>query len=128
MRITCKQRDDDEAKKKVHELSEKELMSERTKERMERQTQCLNWFSARIEVRIDEPSPWVQATLSPPMREQIVIYTNGERSNESQGTELKVGTHVDEHVGLSPSLRALLSSACVEGTGEGQNAPERQTK
>lgn len=36
--------------------------------------QCLNWLSPRIEVRIEDPSPWVHATDRPPMREQMLIW------------------------------------------------------
>lgn len=35
--------------------------------------QDLNWLSPRIEVRMEEPSPEVQATERPPMRLQMVI-------------------------------------------------------
>jgi hypothetical protein len=35
--------------------------------------QYLNWLLPRIDVRMEDPSPLVQATERPPMRLQIVI-------------------------------------------------------
>lgn len=44
-----------------------------TKTSRNQMNHCLNWLSPRIEVRMEEPKPEVQATDSPPMRLQMVI-------------------------------------------------------
>lgn len=36
--------------------------------------QCLNWLLPLMLVRIEPPSPEVETTLSPPIREHIAIY------------------------------------------------------